>query len=77
MDDFIVKYDWTKFAKNEILQAEYQVEVKNRFDILCAEGPIDDIQEKYDVLVKSIEDSTKKLVDKAQKKRVSRHRYHL
>ena len=68
-----IKYNWSSFIDGSALRAQYEVEVKNRFDILCAENEhsVDTIQAQYDTLVQSIEHTTRKLVPKSRKLRIN------
>ena len=43
-----MKYDWNKLKLDTALQAQFNIEVHNRYEILQTEHPNQDIQTKYD-----------------------------
>ncbi|CAM4934583.1 unnamed protein product [Rotaria socialis] len=64
-----IKFDWNKLKTNSVLQAQFNIEVQNRYEILQNINTDHDIQTKYDNFITSIQDTTVKLIGKTTRKK--------
>jgi hypothetical protein len=49
-----IKYDWSKIASSSALQTQFELEVKNRFDVLSNLNTNPDLQVRYNNFVQSL-----------------------
>ncbi|CAF4122059.1 unnamed protein product, partial [Rotaria magnacalcarata] len=63
-----IKFDWNKLKDSSTLQSQFNIEVRNRFEILGNINPNNDIQTKYDNFLNSIQETTANLVGKIKRK---------
>ncbi|CAF1456765.1 unnamed protein product [Rotaria magnacalcarata] len=64
-----IKFDWNKLKTNSVLQAQFNIEVQNRYEILRNVNTDHGIQTKYDNFITSIQDTTVKLIGKTTRKK--------
>ena len=64
-----VFYDWGNFKEDDNLKYKYTVEVRNRFNKLCGENQEDSPTAIYGNLTKAVEETSKELLPKRQKKK--------